>query len=77
MAKSKRNWPAIICIVLLIFCVCFLVTRLIMNKNYIDVILVLAIVALSKLTDKFIRIKDKDDDEEPAAEEVPVEKADE
>ena len=62
MANSKRNWPAIICIILLVFCVVFLVTRLIVNHNYNDVILVLAIVALSKLTDRFIRINDKDEE---------------
>lgn len=66
MANSKRNWPAIISIVLLIFCVAFLVTRLIVNHNYIDVILVLAIVALSKLTDRFIRITGKDDESDNA-----------
>lgn len=64
MAESKRNWPAIICIVLLVGCVAFLVTRLIVNNNYIDVILVLAIVALSKLTDRFIRVNDKNETEE-------------
>lgn len=61
MAESKRNWPAIICIVLLVGCVAFLVTRLIVNHNYIDVLLVLAIIAISKLTGRFIRISDKDD----------------
>ena len=45
----------------------FLVTRLIVNNNYIDVILVLAIVALSKLTDRFIRVPDKDENEEETA----------
>lgn len=67
MAEKKRNWPAIICIILLVACVAFLVTRLIVNNNYIDVILVLAIVALSKLTDKFIRVPDKDENEEETA----------
>ena len=56
--------PAIICIILLVACVAFLVTRLIVNNNYIGVILVLAIVALSKLTDRFIRVNDKDETEE-------------
>ncbi|MCQ2066006.1 MAG: hypothetical protein MJY66_09155 [Bacteroidaceae bacterium] len=64
MAEKKRNWPAIICIILLVACVAFLVTRLIVNNNYIDVILVLAIVVLSKLTDRFIRVNDKDETEE-------------
>lgn len=66
MAKSKRNWPAIICIALLVGCVVFLVTRLIVNHNYIDVLLVLAIIAISKLTGRFIRISDKDDEPKKA-----------